>query len=106
MTHPPRRRCDADHRFADQRASSSFAGNKSPREVFSVKEADFPQIVAALTVLPVRSCLIDDEAVVCDANGLAVFDLPGQSLPAWIAAAAATGAFSSGGPSRIPGRRL
>ena len=35
----------------------------------------FPQIVAALTVLPVRSCLIDDEAVVCDENGLAVFDL-------------------------------
>jgi hypothetical protein len=31
-----------------------------------------PQIVAALTVLPVRSCLIDGEAVVCDHNGLAV----------------------------------
>ena len=26
----------------------------------------FPQIVAALTVLPVRSCLIDGEAVVCN----------------------------------------
>ena len=25
--------------------------------------------------LPVRSCLIDGEAIVCDANGLAVFDL-------------------------------
>jgi bifunctional non-homologous end joining protein LigD len=35
----------------------------------------FPQIVAALTVLPVRSCLIDGEAVVCDDSGLAVFDL-------------------------------
>jgi hypothetical protein len=35
----------------------------------------FPQIVAALTVLPVRSCLIDGEAVVCDHSGLAVFDL-------------------------------
>ena len=35
----------------------------------------FPQIVAALTVLPVRSCLIDGEAVVCDHGGLAVFDL-------------------------------
>jgi ATP-dependent DNA ligase len=32
----------------------------------------FPQIVAALTVLSVRSCLIDGEAVVCDHNGLAV----------------------------------
>lgn len=35
----------------------------------------FPQVVAALTVLPVRSCLIDGEAVVCDDSGLAVFDL-------------------------------
>ena len=35
----------------------------------------FPQIVAALTVLPVRSCLIDGEAVVCNESGLAVFDL-------------------------------
>jgi hypothetical protein len=35
----------------------------------------FPQIVAALTVLPVRSCLLDGEAVVCNENGLAVFDL-------------------------------
>jgi bifunctional non-homologous end joining protein LigD len=25
--------------------------------------------------LPVRSCLIDGEAIVCDENGLAVFDL-------------------------------
>ena len=35
----------------------------------------FPQIVAALTVLPVRSCLIDGEAIVCNESGLAVFDL-------------------------------
>ena len=35
----------------------------------------FPQIVAAVTLLPVRSCLLDGEAVVCDENGLAVFDL-------------------------------
>ena len=36
----------------------------------------FPQIVAAVTVLPVRSCLMDGEAVVCgDESGLAVFDL-------------------------------
>jgi bifunctional non-homologous end joining protein LigD len=30
---------------------------------------------AAIAKLPVRSCLIDAEAIVCDANGLAVFDL-------------------------------
>jgi len=35
----------------------------------------FPQIVATLMALPVRSCFIDGEAVVCDENGLAVFDL-------------------------------
>jgi bifunctional non-homologous end joining protein LigD len=29
----------------------------------------------AIKLLPVRSCLIDGEAVVCDENGLAVFDL-------------------------------
>jgi bifunctional non-homologous end joining protein LigD len=35
----------------------------------------FPQVVAALTVLPVRSCLIDGEASVRNESGLAVFDL-------------------------------
>jgi bifunctional non-homologous end joining protein LigD len=29
----------------------------------------------AVSKLPVRSCLIDGEAVVCDENGLAVFEL-------------------------------
>jgi len=35
----------------------------------------FPQIVAAVTLLPVRSCVIDGEAIVCNGDGLAVFDL-------------------------------
>ena len=35
----------------------------------------FPFIAIAVSKLPVRSCLIDGEAVVCDQNGLAVFDL-------------------------------
>ena len=35
----------------------------------------FPQIVAAVILLPVRSCLIDGKAVVCDDSGLAVFDM-------------------------------
>jgi bifunctional non-homologous end joining protein LigD len=35
----------------------------------------FPLAVAAVAKLPVKSCLIDGEAIVCDANGLAVFDL-------------------------------
>jgi bifunctional non-homologous end joining protein LigD len=35
----------------------------------------FPFIAMALAKLPVRSCLIDGEAIVCDENGLAVFDL-------------------------------
>ena len=35
----------------------------------------FPLAMAAVSKLPVRSCLIDGEVIVCDANGLAVFDL-------------------------------
>ena len=35
----------------------------------------FPFIAMALGKLPVRSCLIDGEAIVCDEKGLAVFDL-------------------------------
>jgi bifunctional non-homologous end joining protein LigD len=35
----------------------------------------FPLAAAAVGALRVRSCLIDGEAIVCDANGLAVFDL-------------------------------
>jgi hypothetical protein len=35
----------------------------------------FPLVVAAVTALPVRSCLIDGEAIVSDDSGLAVFEL-------------------------------
>jgi bifunctional non-homologous end joining protein LigD len=35
----------------------------------------FPFIEMAVKSLPVRSCLIDGEAIVCNENGLAVFDL-------------------------------
>ena len=35
----------------------------------------FPFIAMAVAKLPVRSCLIDGETIVCDENGLAVFDL-------------------------------
>ena len=37
--------------------------------------ARFPKIVAAVESLPVRSCLIDGEAIVVNADGLSVFDL-------------------------------
>src|ERR1700727_616087 len=37
--------------------------------------ARFPKIVAAIESLPVRSCLIDGEAIVVDADGLSAFDL-------------------------------
>jgi ATP-dependent DNA ligase len=33
----------------------------------------FPLAAAAIAALPVGSCLIDGEAIVCDSNGLAVF---------------------------------
>jgi bifunctional non-homologous end joining protein LigD len=35
----------------------------------------FPLIEMAIKSLPVRSCLIDGEAIVCDKNGLSVFEL-------------------------------
>jgi bifunctional non-homologous end joining protein LigD len=35
----------------------------------------FPLIATAVAELPVRSCLIDGEAIVCDENGLADFEL-------------------------------
>jgi bifunctional non-homologous end joining protein LigD len=35
----------------------------------------FPLAAAAVAALPVRSCLIDGEAIICDDNGLAVFKL-------------------------------
>ena len=35
----------------------------------------FPLITAAIEALPIRSCFIDGEAIVVDANGLSVFDL-------------------------------
>jgi bifunctional non-homologous end joining protein LigD len=35
----------------------------------------FPLATAAIAALPARSCIIDSEAIACDANGLSVFDL-------------------------------
>ncbi len=35
----------------------------------------FPLVAAAIAQLPVHSCLIDGEAIVCDDNGVAVFQL-------------------------------
>jgi bifunctional non-homologous end joining protein LigD len=35
----------------------------------------FPLITAAIAALPVRSCVVDGEAIACDDNGLAVFEL-------------------------------
>jgi bifunctional non-homologous end joining protein LigD len=35
----------------------------------------FPLITAAIEQLPIRSCVVDGEAIVCDDAGLAVFDL-------------------------------
>jgi bifunctional non-homologous end joining protein LigD len=35
----------------------------------------FPRIAEAIEALPVRSCVVDGEAIVCEDGGLAVFDL-------------------------------
>ena len=37
--------------------------------------ARFPVIASAVAALPARSCVVDGEAIVCDENGLAIFDL-------------------------------
>ena len=37
--------------------------------------ARFPLIISAVAALPTKSCVIDGEAIVCDENGLALFDL-------------------------------
>lgn len=35
----------------------------------------FPLAMAAIAALPARSCIVDSEAIACDATGLSVFDL-------------------------------
>jgi len=35
----------------------------------------FPLAAAAISALPARSCIVDAEAIACDANGLSVFEL-------------------------------
>ena len=35
----------------------------------------FPLIASAVAALPVSTCLIDGEAIICDDNGLSIFDL-------------------------------
>ena len=37
--------------------------------------ARFPLVASAVAALPTKSCVIDGEAIVCDENGLALFDL-------------------------------
>jgi len=37
--------------------------------------ARFPLVASAVAALPTKSCVIDGEAIVCDENGLAVFEL-------------------------------
>jgi len=45
------------------------------RRYATISTKRFPLVVAAIATLPVRSCLIDGEAIVSDDSGLAVFDL-------------------------------
>jgi bifunctional non-homologous end joining protein LigD len=55
------------HRSGDRVQLVTRAGNN-----FASR---FPLIAAAITALPVRSCVVDGEAIACDDNGLAVFEL-------------------------------
>jgi bifunctional non-homologous end joining protein LigD len=60
---------------AMRRASSRVAGVRLLTRKGNDFSRRFPLVVAALAALPVRSCLIDGEAIVTDQKGLAVFDL-------------------------------
>jgi bifunctional non-homologous end joining protein LigD len=51
------------------------AGIRLVRRTGNDFSSHFPLIAMAVSKLPVRSCLIDGEAIVCDENGLAVYDL-------------------------------
>jgi bifunctional non-homologous end joining protein LigD len=55
------------HRSGDRVQLVTRAGNN-----FASR---FPLIAAAIAALPVRSCAVDGEAIVCDKGGLAVFEL-------------------------------
>jgi bifunctional non-homologous end joining protein LigD len=44
-------------------------------QIYPQVDPSVPLIAMAVGKLPVRSCLVDGEAIVCDENGLAVFDL-------------------------------
>jgi bifunctional non-homologous end joining protein LigD len=59
--------------------NTSGAGGLYPSEACGDDGNDFtrrfPLIVDALTRLRSRSCIIDGEAVACDGNGIASFDL-------------------------------
>jgi hypothetical protein len=56
--------------FNVRNRKSSAVTRLSPRLA-----ARFPLAAAAVAALPVRSCLIDGEAIVCDESSLAMFDL-------------------------------
>jgi hypothetical protein len=67
-------------------ADHSGLGGVSPwsAAVALASPAAFPLGAAAVAALPVRSYLIDGEAIVCDESGLAVFNLtrsPRSMLP-------------------------
>jgi bifunctional non-homologous end joining protein LigD len=51
--------------FAGVRLLTRNANDFAPR---------YPLIVEAVAALPVRSCVIDGEAVACDGNGLSIFE--------------------------------
>ena len=82
-TYPARRRTPAGRRWIhrDQARRLSYSRRSPPQRRASLHPngydfADrFPLAAAAVATLPVRSCVIDGEAIACDQSGLAVFEL-------------------------------
>jgi len=78
--HPPRHRLPVPAGFTKSSifrilARRDSAGVRLITRAGNDFSSRFPFIAMAVSKLPVSSCLIDGEAIVCDENGLAVFDL-------------------------------
>ena len=66
---------DSLYNYAHVLARRDAAGVRLITRAGNDFSSRFPFIAIVVGKLPVRSCLIDGEAIVCDENGLAVFDL-------------------------------
>jgi hypothetical protein len=63
------------NRFENRPAKAQCTSIFASLPALKPETARFPFIAPAVGKLPVRSCLIDGESIICDEHGFAVFDL-------------------------------